>query len=263
MEPRSIVALLVMGGVLAVGSLLIRIRSAGKVEIKPIDLTCLVIPLLLLGLGSGKLKILDFGGVKADFSELWKRAAETNIEGQVGSAQASPVSDAVHTTEMVTKGGVGELETLQKRKIEALEFRLGGGGYYYGPAIQQYLDALTGNSYLRVLVLNERDGTLFGVYNASDLVGHLRVTKGYGEFERLLNRQDGSEREDLSRLPGFVSANDAVSADTSKRDALARMEHIGGDMLPVVENGRYVGIVERSKLTASLILAVTDKLAAR
>jgi hypothetical protein len=38
------------------------------------------------------------------------------------------------------------------------------------------------------------------------------------------------------------------------------MEKLDADSLPVVdEQGRFAGTVERTKLTASLILAVTDK----
>ena len=48
-----------------------------------------------------------------------------------------------------------------------------------------------------------------------------------------------------------------------KRQVLARMEETGRDWLPVIgANGGLEGIVERSRLTASLILDVTDRLSA-
>ncbi len=66
---------------------------------------------------------------------------------------------------------------------------------------------------------------------------------------------------ELSKLPGFVGDDNVVKQSTSKRNALAKMEEVNTDILPVVnEEGRFIGTVGRSKLTAGLILAVTDKL---
>lgn len=52
-----------------------------------------------------------------------------------------------------------------------------------------------------------------------------------------------------------------VTAETSKRTALQAMEEHKLDSLPVIDAaGRFVGTVERAKLTTSLILVVTEKL---
>ena len=45
MSPSTIIILLTLGGVLVIGSLLLRILSGGKYEIKTSDLVFLVIPL--------------------------------------------------------------------------------------------------------------------------------------------------------------------------------------------------------------------------
>jgi CBS domain-containing protein len=171
----------------------------------------------------------------------------------------------VQVVELASKGGMQELQRLIERRIEALEFKFGHGGYY-GPAIKTYFEALSGSSSLRVVVVDKPDGTLFGMYDAADLIGYLRVAgeQGYEQFQRLLNSGSEEARADLTRLPGFVSATHAVTATTSKRDALARMEQLNTDSLPVVdEQQHFAGTVERAKLTASLILAVTDKLEGR
>jgi CBS domain-containing protein len=161
---------------------------------------------------------------------------------------------------MGAKGGTPDLQRLLQRRVEALEFRLGFG--YNGSAIQAYFDALSGSSQLRSIVVNNQDGTLFGMYLAGDLIGYLRVTReqGYAELGQRLNRGDETSRAELRKLPGFVGAEHAVTASTSKRESLARMEQLNVDSLPVVDNGRrFVGTVDRGKVTASLILTVTDK----
>jgi CBS domain-containing protein len=262
MSTSTIIALLAFGAVLVAGSLLLRVLTGGKHEIKTTDLVFLIIPLLLVALATGKLKGVDIFGVKADLSELWSTAAQTKIAAQVAPAAPATVQDAVQVVEMATKGGTQGLQRLVERKIQALEFKLGHGGYY-GPAIKTYFEALSGSSSLRVIVVDKPDGKLLGMYDAADLIGFLRVAgeQGYRQFQDHLNSGSDAAIRELAKLPGFVGADQAVTATTSKRDALARMAQINTDLLPVVDDQqRFVGTVERNKLTASLILAVTDKL---
>ena len=261
MQASTILFLLIAGAVLVAGSLLLRVFSAGKYEIKTIDLVFLVIPLLVVALATGKLKGIDIG-VKADLSELLADAAQGKIKEQVAPAKQLTVQDAVQVVQMAGKGGMHELRVLIERRIEALELRLGHGGYD-GEALKAYFDALSGSSYLRVVVVNQPDGKLFGMFNASNLIGYLRVggDSGYQQFRQLLNSNDAGSRTELSKLPGFVGAHSAVASSTSRREALERMEQLRTDSLPVINaEGFFMGTVERSKLTASLILAVTQRL---
>ena len=265
MQPKTIVALLLVGIVLAVISLLMRVHWGEKYEIKTIDLVFIVIPLLLVAIATGRLKGLDLFGVKADLSALWTEAAQAKIEGQLTPASSVTVQDAVIAMEMASKGGIQELRHLIERNTDALEFKLGHGGYY-GPAIRTYFEALSGSSHLRTVVVNESDGTLFGIYNAPDLIGYLRIAgeEGYTQFQQYLNAGDATAEAALAQLPGFVGADQAVTPTTSKRDALAKMEALNTDRLPVIDDKRhFLGTLERSKLVAGLILIVTDKLEGR
>jgi len=260
MSTAMIATLLSVGAILVIASLFLRVQSGGRYEFKTGDLVFLVIPLLLVSLATGKIKGLDLFGVKADLSALWVEAAQAKIEKQVAPAASASVQDVVHIMEMGAKGGTPDLQRLLQRRVEALEFRLGFG--YNGSAIQAYFDALSGSSQLRSIVVNNQDGTQFGMYLAGDLIGYLRVTReqGYAELGQRLNRGDETSRAELRKLPGFVGAEHAVTASTSKRESLARMEQLNVDSLPVVDNGRrFVGTVDRGKVTASLILTVTDK----
>ena len=261
MSTGTIGILLAVGAILVIASVFLRVQSDGRYEFKTGDLVFLVIPLLLVSLATGKIKGLDLFGVKADLSALWVEAAQAKIEKQVAPASSASVQDVVHMMEVGSKGGSQDLQLLLQRRVEALEFRLGFGGYN-GPAIQAYFEALSGSSQLRSVVVNNQDGTLFGMYLAGDLIGYLRAARdqGYRDLGQSLNRGDETARVELKKLPGFVGADHAVTAVTSKREALARMEQLNVDSLPVVDNARrFVGTVNRGKVTASLILAVTDK----
>jgi len=262
MNKFHIMILLVIGVVLLVGSVLLRIFSKGKYEIKTIDLVFIIVPLLIVGLATGKLRGLDLFGVKADLSALWAKAADTQITQQVSTVPVSPLSDAVQMIETAPKRGVNDIPKLIEQRTQALAFSLGMGGYY-SPAIKKYFEDLYGSSYLRFVVINNPDGTLYGIYNAADLIAYLRTLGegGYDTFEEMLNKGDNQAKDRLARLPGFVSSDKAVTARTSKRDALQIMEELKLDSLPVKDpTGRFVGTVERAKLTTSLILAVTKNL---
>ena len=77
------------------------------------------------------------------------------------------------------------------------------------------------------------------------------------DFARWLNE---GNRDALRVLPGFVAAEFAVNAATNKQQALTSMESQDVDVLPVVnETGQFKGVVERSKLTASLLVDIAAR----
>ncbi|MBE9486871.1 MAG: hypothetical protein IMY82_06845 [Chloroflexi bacterium] len=262
MEKWQVAVLLLAGLGLLVISVLARVRYGEKYELKSIDFVLIIIPLLFVLLITGKVKVLDAFGVKADLSELFTDAAGTNIEQQVAETSSPGVDEVVHMLEMAAKAGVKEIPQLVQKKTEALVFRLGHGGYY-GPAIQQYFDALYASSYLQYLILLDQEGKLFGIYDALDLAVYFR-TKGeqaYHNFAGWLNQSNESSQRKLTLLPGFVNAKQAVARELSKREVLKRMDGLRVDSLPVVDDaGVFVGTVERSQLIASLILEVVDRL---
>ncbi|MBD3223448.1 MAG: hypothetical protein GF313_01860 [Caldithrix sp.] len=262
MPTSRIVLLLLIGIALLIGSILLRVISKGKYEIKTIDLVFIIIPLLFAGLISGKIKGLDIFGIKTDFSDLFNAAANQRIEQQVSSVPVSPVSDAVEMIEAGEKRGLEEIPRLIEQKTEALAFQLAYGGYY-GRAIKEYLNDLYGSSYLKYVIINNPDGTLFGMYNAVDLIAYLRTMgdSGYDRFERMLNDGDSRARAWLARTPGFIPVDEAVDVTMSKRNALKNMEKSGLTVLPVInEQNKFIGTINREQLTTSLILTVTNNI---
>ena len=258
-----VILLLLLGIVLVFASIRLRAAFDGKYEIKTIDLVLIIIPLLLFGVATGKIKDLEVFGVKTDFSDL-TTVVNMQIENQVSKVPEalvtdvpqSDVSDMVETNGLAEKGSASEVPRLLKEKTQVLSFRL-GQNRYLASTTKQYFDRLYDSSYLRFIVVNNGDGSLFGMYAATDIVPTLRfMDDGYSDFATWLNE---GERIRLSDLPGFVPADHAVTVTTSKRDALKKMEQLDRASLPVVnENRQFVGTVDRAKLTASLILAVTE-----
>ena len=262
MSTWLIVVLLVCGIALALVSFIARTRSKDY-EVKTSDLVLVIIPLLLVALATGKVQGLDLFGVKADLSALWVKAASTQI--QVARTEPLSVKDVLDASGLAMKGDLVRLQTLLAQpKVDALGFRL--GQFYSGPAIREYFQKLSGNSRLRAVVVQQPDGTLFGMYQAADIISYLNVAgeAAYSRFQHDLTSGDEAARAELAKLPGFVAAKDAITTSASKRDALARMTQLDVSLLPVAdEHERFVGTVDRSKVTANLILAVTEKVESR
>jgi CBS domain-containing protein len=254
--------LVIFGGLLLFVSLLVRVKSGGKYEIKMIDITLVLIPLFFWLFATGKIKKMTVGGVEVETAQAFVQAAEVPIESQVTLRTASSIEDVVETVELHQKEGVEKIPELIKNQVEALEFQLGHGGYW-GPAIRTYFESLGAHSFLRYAVIHEPDGTLFGVYSAKDLLLYFQ-NKGdrpYDEFADDLNHPTQDSRQGLMELPGYIPGANAVDVGANKRGVLARMEELKSGTLPVVDSNRhFVGMVDRDQVTASLIMDVADKL---
>lgn len=258
----------------------IRGHFAEKFTIKPIDAGIALIPFVLWMSTAGifkKVEVTGIGSFETYASEAIVNAASKAINLQVTDL---PVNDV--KTEHKT--GVADIPELIKSGAEALSFEL-GYGRYTGPAIWMYLNKLITIRNFKYVVLNKQDGSLFGVYDAMKLMKELnpndndKLLKDF-PIEPNYNRQPPvnrvenwkefadairkSELEKLKAYAGFVDLHNAVKRTANKKKVLASMEARDIDWLPVVsskkEGYKLVGIVDRSRLTASLILDVTDQL---
>jgi CBS-domain-containing membrane protein len=150
-----------------------------------------------------------------------------------------------------------------RRRVHGLDFMLGVGGYDPN-VLKAYLETLRRYDFFRFVIVLTPDQRLFGMIDARSLLATLEEpTSGmtFQEFASLLHRANDADRDRLAQLAGFVPASDAVTKQLEKRDVLDRMEKAGRDWLPVVTaQGQLDGVVDRSRLTASIILDVTNQL---
>lgn len=255
----------------------VRKKIAGGVEIKPMDAAIALIPLVLWMATAGILKKVEVPGVFAfEIAGAIVDAAKTDIKDQVSKLPVKDVSADAKT-------GVDRLPELLDKKTEALSFKLGNRGYY-GPAIWKYMVHLNRLASFRFVVIFQPDNALFGIFDASVLASALNppdndeLIKQYplmplrklppenkvekwSEFARRLSAGDAAN---IQNYPGFFSAEQAVKPGSDKQQVLTRMEELQRDWLPVVTEpkGEFKGIVERSRLTASLILDIAKRVEA-
>jgi CBS-domain-containing membrane protein len=126
------------------------------------------------------------------------------------------------------------------------------------------MDTLTQYDFFRYVILVRKDGALFGMLDARSLqaaFGGPRPEGAYSGFASELNRAAPEDLERIASLPGFVPASEAVNKQADKREVLSRLQKSGRDWLPVIgDNGRFEGVVDQSRLVASMILDVADQL---
>ena len=223
----------------------------------------------------------NIGPAQERLDRIEKTAQSTN-DAIVNAAQA-PVQKATLPAEPISmgpKGGLREIPELLARRPQALSFKL-GDGYYVGPVIWKYLDNLIDSPGFRYIVITANDA-LFGLFDAPTLIAYLnppntkelsyRYPLGnarvpvksevprWTDFADWLTAGSKADQERLAALPGFVSGSQAVESTEDKRQVLQRMQETRVDWLPVVQGSgrRFIGIVDRSRLTASLLLEIAS-----
>ena len=255
--------MLVVYGAVFVGSiaalLALRWWSKGRYEVKLTDAVIAVIPVVFLSFLSGHIGKIAFGteGFTVErASQAILAASDKPIDRQVDNFP----EDVLETAD---KAEIGRIPEFIDRRIQGLEFTI-GSGIYAVPVVREYLSALTRYPFFQYVIINDEDGALFGMIGAGVLYAYLsdeRFGGRWDAFTDAVNRGRDRDQDYLLAIPGFVPGALAVTRGLDKRAVLERMD--GGNLtwLPVVDDAdRYTGIVERSRLTASLILDVAAKL---
>ncbi|MCP4390885.1 MAG: CBS domain-containing protein [Gammaproteobacteria bacterium] len=255
----EVVPLLLVGLVLFVVALLLRVKSDGKYEIKPIDIILVLVPVALWLFATGKITKFNVAGVEVELAQKFIKATENPIEYATLETPNIKVEELTVNVERARKAGIESLAKMVIQKTEAIEFQLGHGGYW-GPAIKKYFDTLSEAGFLRYLIVFDQDKKLFGVFDSRVLFLHLEIQadERYGLFADLLNDGKEAAQDQIKGLPGWISVKDAITPETNNRIALETMERLKSNFLPVKDsNNEFIGVVDRSKVTASLVIDVT------
>ena len=259
----SILILLVISGLFLLGiSVYLRTKSDNKYELKSIDIALLLLPIVFFLFFTGKIGRVNLFGMEFETASVIVNASRQPIESQIVELEGATMSDMVRTVEMDAKSGVNRIPELIEKKTEALKFTLGHGGYW-GPAIQQYFESLAAAAHLKYVVINDDQNRLFGFFNAQELMSYFgkQGQDSYQMFAQQLNRPTENNLQALGQLPGFIPLEMSVNSEKGKRDVLQMMDELNIDTLPVVnDENRFLGIVEQSRLSASLLIEIFDKL---
>ncbi len=227
---------------------------------------------LLCHISSGTVKA---GSVELTFvANAIVASGQKEISGQV--TQFTPLTP-LPVTSIVNEGksGTSQIPLRIQEKIQALDFTIGNNNYG-SDAIRAYLTSLIPYDFFKYIIFLQSDKTFFGMIEARTLVALLEDPQSgltYESFAAAVNSGSDADRAQLSQLSGFVPKTESVDPQTQKRQVLERMVRGSVDAqtqkrevlermwLPVVQaDGRFQGVIDRTSLTASIVLDVTNRI---
>jgi CBS domain. len=251
---NRVVGISIAAFVLILGLLILLRGINSKFEVKPTDIVVAILPVVIFLLVTGKIGKVAFGELTIETAFV--KASTSVIASQVTPLTGLP-SEPIQTD---PKLGIEEIPRLIEKKTQGLLFRLGFSGYY-GPVIREYFISLSKQPFLRYVILENPDKSFFAMADARGLADLLSSANPPYTADQFASWLQSSDKASLKRLPGYISSENAVTETTDKDQALRLMESANVDTLPVVnKDKRFVGIVNRSRLTASLILDVAQQL---
>ncbi len=212
-------------------------------ELKITDLALAIVPAVLYLLLNGNIKSLQVGDltVETAFKEAAKTSA-ANIVTKIDSVDGLPTKDISSSP----KGGVDPIPILINEKAEAITFRVGWRGYD-GGAISEYFRHLSRYDFFKYIILLEKDGSLFGTLSVPTL--NKLIENNVVSTRELATALNRGNKNKLPNLPSFISVKDAINTKTSKADALAKMNSLSINNIPVIDaKKKFKGVVNRSKL---------------
>jgi len=240
-----------------------RTIGKGKVQLQLSDITIAAIGVVLVLLLTGRVSKLGISdkGLNIEVADAIRSAANKKVDRHV-SPLPSPIP--LETVSPEEKGAVDRIPQLIRQQASAISFNLSAGAYT-APAIEAYLTQLTPHAFFKFVVIFTPDNHLFGVIDARKLLQRLQDPNSGWKFDEFAARLNGGSPADQARLatfPGMLSVDKSIRADTDKLDALEKMDALHTDWLPVVADGKLQGIVERSALTASMLVDVARQVRA-
>jgi CBS domain-containing protein len=250
----TVAGMLLTLAAVAVIAVLMRLRykTSQKLELTTADASIVVALFAVWMLGSGKIAELTVGDVGIKMKTALKEASNKAV-----ARQTLPI----HGIEAEPKAGTSQIDEYIARGIEGLTFRLGEG--YDGSIMHEYLARLNNVPSFRYIIILYDDPakSLFGMIDSRKLAALLSEHKVLGSEGDLAALITGKQTEKLAALPGFITADAALTDSATKRQALEAMQDHDVDWFPIVDGDHTLkGVVERSALSASLLVDVVNRL---
>lgn len=142
------------------------------------------------------------------------------------------------------KEGLGKIDSFIRRKVTAVTLKINKPRYYNNWAISQYLERLTPYSFFKYVLFVKEPDVFVGIVDADALYDQMRNSS-----LDLVARLESGRIEDIAGL-----STTSIQSGSSKEASLQLMDERGLAWLPVVdEEGHFKGIVERDKITSSIV----------
>ena len=246
----------------------LRCLSAGRYDVKVADVTVAAVPVLIGLLVSGTLDDLRVGPEGFEVKRAFQKAlSEPSSAAAVHSAKEDLPVEAVPAANKERGTPFGNVEQqvarLIKARVPALTVTMGKG--HTGPAIQTYLEGLASQPFFRFLIINDADSKFLGLIPAESIPTGLSqgqpMNEGMKSFANdLSNALNTFDKAAIEKLPGFTAT--AIEAGTDKRSALRKLDEMNAAYLPVIQDGKFIGVADRARLVASVLVDISDQIGA-
>ena len=142
------------------------------------------------------------------------------------------------------KEGLGKIDRFIKNKVAAITLEVGRQGYYVNSAIKSYLRELTQYSFFKYVIFQNKKGEFQGIIPADEMLEKMQ--------DRSVDLVQAIESGDISNIEGVSTVS--VPSGSSKQKALQVIDEHGLSELPVIDESKsFIGVVERSKITSSIV----------
>jgi hypothetical protein len=258
------------GVMLALGVGVYRQLSGGTFEIRWSEVTLLVLPVLLWSLASGQFESFRLSSTGLQIKTAFQRAASKQVVLDDKIVRLA-------MPKMSRKESSSKLYIVKRKHPETLDLQLRQDEGYDQGALMEYIYDLTDTAGFKYFLFFDKAPSkpFLGGIGAPDLCRSLaesntnsglpatqdQPTMSVSMLTEILNCK--RDFEPIRRLRGFVDRDQALRKSADKRTALTRMEELGTTWLPVVDRGKLVGVVDRSELSAGLLMDVVKALEAR
>jgi len=169
----------------------------------------------------------------------------SSVDKQVSKLEFTAMP--LHKLDVAMKGSIDDIPRIKAQKNPILGFQI---KYEYDKdAIRKYLEELPR---LRHLVFTGENGSFIGMSEVSKIKDL--------SFDKFVQSISAGDIEEIKKtVPGFIGIS--VKVSDNKKTALETMQSLDVGALPVVdENNIFMGIVDRSRLNASLLLDLSKKI---
>lgn len=215
---------------------LINARINGGFKIETTWIAIVLAPTIIWLLSSGQLAELSGFGVAFKLREAVARPFSLKTHGSQITPEMLPSDE---------KAGLAAIPGFVENRIPAMTLQLERKDYYSGAAIMEYLRRLTQHDFFRYVIFIDLDGRFKALIPARSFYEQIRTH--HLDIVKLL------ETGDIYRLKGLIA--DSITRDSNKRKVLEKMAEDNLSELPVIdEDGYFTGIIERGKLTSSIVL---------
>ena len=251
-KPRVLLAGVAGSFVAVAGLILVQARWPGLLDIPSAWLGLAVIPVVVGLVVGGYIRTFKGFGIEVEAAldetvsdDVTAEASQDYDPFADAEEHAGDVTDAEMVLSKASMGRLQSLEPAEKASFQRLSFRQGFSGYHPS-AVEEHLRELPQVKWIEI---DDASGRFLGIIRRKDLELH--------DLDRFVGALESASA--LEQYPSILAA-EALDRDTPLRQVALAFKAKDRDALPVTQEGRLLGMVERDKIHQKIGEAVVRSL---